>query len=100
MVTLYLQLPQVCPYQELSYTITFRRVDVPGLPPIVSGPRIVEPYSDQLSAPVVLYISRGLVNNARYSATVNVGTSAGMTTSSSEEHSFGECNLPFSSTHS
>ena len=93
-----LQLPPVCPFQEVSYTITFQRVDTPDGTPIVSGPRIVLPYADERSAPIEVHIGRGLVKNVRYSAIVNVNTSAGMSTSSTE-YFFGECTNPFSTTH-
>jgi len=100
MVTLHLnfnmQLPPVCPFQELSYQITFQRVDTPDSTPIVSGPRIVPPYASERSAPIEVCIDRGLVNNARYSAIVYVNTSAEMSTSSAE-YFFGECMKSFSS---
>ena len=91
-----MQLPPVCLFQEFSYMITFQRVDTPDSTPIVSGPRIVQPYANERSAPIEVCIDRGLVNNARYSAIVYVNTSAEIGTSSAE-YFFGECMQPFSS---
>ena len=74
------QLPQVCPYQELSYTITLQRVDVEGDAAIVIGPIIV--HNSQRSALVQRTIDDGLEMGARYSVVVSVNTSGGMSTSS------------------
>ena len=78
----YFQLPQVCPFQELSYTITLQRVNVEGDEAIVVGPIIVQPYFTQQLPRVQETIHNGLVMNARYSVVVSVSTSGGMSTSS------------------
>ena len=75
------QLPRVCPFQELSYTITLQRV-VGGDAAIVVGPIIVPLYSDQRLVPGQETIRNGLVMGARYSVVVSVNTSGGMSTSS------------------
>ena len=81
-ILLCFQLPQVCPYQEVSYTITLQRVDVERDAAIVVGPIIVPPYSDQRLVPGQETIRNGLVMGARYSVVVSVNTSGGMSTSS------------------
>ena len=83
------QLPQVCPYQEVSYTITLQRVDVEGDDKIVVGPIIVQPYSMQQLEPVQETIRDGLVMGARYSVVVSVNAQVeslvGMNTSFEEQ---------------
>ena len=76
------QLEQVCPYQELLYTITLQRVDVEGSAAIVHGPIIVQTYSMQRLDPVQETIRDGLEMGTRYSVLLSVNTSGGMSTSS------------------
>lgn len=77
------QLPQVCSFQEVSYTIALQHVDAEGNAVIVVGSKIVQPYSmQQLLASVQEIIHEVLVMNARYSVVLSVNTSGGMNTSS------------------